>query len=276
MKLTKKETAMRKLAAAYMAPQLTKKASLQDMLAAYGIGLEKRAADITPDRKQRLMNAYVRSPMFGYAAGYAAGQFPAKKQKANTAQVPNTQGTTTPRIGGAGDYFAQQTQRRNAEANIGSPKAPEQFVNQDTATTGIEADVDWRNSPYANTLNMVEGAPLRQFNNTGRWNDYRPGELPWQNAALNNAQSMAEKSTPFGSSPAVRRAAGLIAREKLKQQEADSTWLNQGKDIWWRNPQGMITGYAPGYLTWQRTFREPGLDKLRNHALPAGYATPAN
>lgn len=43
MKFTKNETAMRKLAAAYMAPQLIKRASLQDKLADYGIGLQKKA-----------------------------------------------------------------------------------------------------------------------------------------------------------------------------------------------------------------------------------------
>ena len=43
MKFTKNETAMRKLAAAYIAPQLIKRASLQDKLADYGIGLQKKA-----------------------------------------------------------------------------------------------------------------------------------------------------------------------------------------------------------------------------------------
>lgn len=44
MKFTKQEQSLIKLAAAHMAPQLIKRASLQDKLAAYGIGLEKRAA----------------------------------------------------------------------------------------------------------------------------------------------------------------------------------------------------------------------------------------
>lgn len=186
MKFTKNETAMRKLAAAYMAPQLIKRASLQDKLAVYGIGLKKRAADITS-----------------------------------------------------------------------------------------EADVDWRNSPYANTLHMVSGTPLSRFNNTGRWNDYRPGELPWQNAALNNAQAMAEKSTPFGSAPAVRNAAGLIARETLKQQEAQNQWFNQGNSMWKTTPAGTMQ-MNPSFLSYLRAYREPGLNKLRNPALPAGYATPAS
>lgn len=190
MKFTKNETAMRKLAAAFMAPQI-KRASLQEKLAVYGIGLEKRAADIK------------------------------------------------------------------------------------TGTTGTEADVDWRNSPYANTLNMVSGTPLSHFNNTGRWNDYRPGELPWQNAALANAQSMAEKSTPFGSSPAVRRAAGLVAREILKQQEAQNQWFDQGNSMWKTTPAGTMQA-NPSFLSYLRAYREPGLNKLRNPALPAGYATPAS
>ena len=228
MKFTRNETVMRKLAAAYMAPQLLKRASLQDKLAAYGIGLEKRAADSIPE---------------------------------STAS--------------AGDYFVQQEQRRNAEDNSSSFKAPEQPANQPTGTTGTEADVDWRNSPYANTLNMVSGTPLSHFNNTGRWNDYRPGELPWQNAALANAQSMAEKSTPFGSSPAVRRAAGLVARETLKQQEAQNQWFDQGNSMWKTTPAGTMQA-NPSFLSYLRAYREPGLDKLRNPALPAGYATPAS
>lgn len=43
MKLTKQETSMVKVAAAYAAPRLVKKASLQQKLAAYGIGLTKKA-----------------------------------------------------------------------------------------------------------------------------------------------------------------------------------------------------------------------------------------
>ena len=52
MKLTKQESAMVKLAAAWMAPQMIKKASLQDKLAAYGIGLTKKAADIPESLKE--------------------------------------------------------------------------------------------------------------------------------------------------------------------------------------------------------------------------------
>lgn len=46
MKFTKQEQSLIKLAAAHMAPQMLKKATLQDKLAEYGIGLNKKAADI--------------------------------------------------------------------------------------------------------------------------------------------------------------------------------------------------------------------------------------
>ena len=45
MKFTKQEQSLIKLAAAHMAPQMLKKATLQDKLAEYGIGMSKKAAD---------------------------------------------------------------------------------------------------------------------------------------------------------------------------------------------------------------------------------------
>lgn len=62
MKLTKQESAMVKLAAAWMAPQMVKKATLQDKLAAYGIGLTKQAAgesagDHFANRQQNMSRA---------------------------------------------------------------------------------------------------------------------------------------------------------------------------------------------------------------------------
>lgn len=44
MKFTKQEQSLIKLAAAHMAPQMLKKAALQDKLAEYGIGMAKKAA----------------------------------------------------------------------------------------------------------------------------------------------------------------------------------------------------------------------------------------
>ena len=44
MKFTKQEQSLIKLAAAHMAPQMVKKATLQDKLAEYGIGMSKKAA----------------------------------------------------------------------------------------------------------------------------------------------------------------------------------------------------------------------------------------
>lgn len=44
MQFTKQEQALIKLAASHMAPQMAKKATLQDKLSEYGIGLSKRAA----------------------------------------------------------------------------------------------------------------------------------------------------------------------------------------------------------------------------------------
>ena len=49
MKFTKQETSMIKVAAAFVAPQMIKKATLQEKLAEYGIGLKKQAAG--PDLK---------------------------------------------------------------------------------------------------------------------------------------------------------------------------------------------------------------------------------
>lgn len=46
MKFTKQEQSLIKLAAAHMAPQMLKKATLQDKLAEYGIGMNKKAADL--------------------------------------------------------------------------------------------------------------------------------------------------------------------------------------------------------------------------------------
>ena len=59
MKLTKQENSMVKVAAAYAAPYLIKKASLQDKLAAYGISLDKKASAKRPANSlQQKLAAY--------------------------------------------------------------------------------------------------------------------------------------------------------------------------------------------------------------------------
>lgn len=105
MKFTKQEQSLIKLAAAHMAPQMLKKATLQDKLAEYGIGMNKKAADYDgkwtdqalptariapqavkpwagplPSGKQRLLNAVQnvmrrvgRPAQMGALAGYTVG-----------------------------------------------------------------------------------------------------------------------------------------------------------------------------------------------------------
>ena len=59
MKLTKQETSMVKVAAAYVAPHLIKKASLQQKLAAYDVNLDKKASAKRPvNRLQEKLAAY--------------------------------------------------------------------------------------------------------------------------------------------------------------------------------------------------------------------------
>lgn len=55
MHFTKQEQALIKLAAARMAPRMAKKATLQDKLAEYGIGMGKKAADTQDTRHSAQM-----------------------------------------------------------------------------------------------------------------------------------------------------------------------------------------------------------------------------
>ena len=80
MKFTKQEQSLIKLAAAHMAPQMIKKATLQDKLAEYGIGMSKKAVDADGSWVAPAL------PSAGIAqaakpSGVWATQFPSGKQK---------------------------------------------------------------------------------------------------------------------------------------------------------------------------------------------------
>ena len=81
MKFTKQEQSLIKLAAAHMAPQMTKKATLQDKLAEYGIGMSKKAADL-PD----YMNAL--NPLTGFPGASAGAQAGARLASRYAPYVP--------------------------------------------------------------------------------------------------------------------------------------------------------------------------------------------
>ena len=133
MKFTKQEQSLIKLAAAHMAPQMTKKATLQDKLAEYGIGMSKKAAD--PSGYMKAVNpltgfpgasagaqvgARLASRVAPYVAGGATGDI-AKAAPTKTAPAPTTavQGS-----GAAGsiakdniaNLIRQMSQRANARS----------------------------------------------------------------------------------------------------------------------------------------------------------------
>lgn len=81
MKFTKQENAMIKLAAAYMAPQMVKKATLQDKLAQYGIGMTKKAAGVQPNWPQNANPNMSRQEFNTYLQGARTATSPQERDE---------------------------------------------------------------------------------------------------------------------------------------------------------------------------------------------------
>ena len=257
MKFTKQENSLIKLEAAHMAPQMIKKATLQDKLAEYGIGLKKQAADadgkwsalalpkpgiaqaapvakpdprmkslaegkptaltaqeqVATDRKARLREAvgkYIRNSASqnrqAGLTGYAIGQALRGQQPKPQAQAPVATETTA----------AQPTpaaQPRNSHYDK-APNDPSRYINMDLG--------------YAHTAANI---PLQYYNTTGKWNDYRPGELPWQNVALEKVREIGEASEPYGASQAERRAAGKSYVDAMNEAEQQRQFLQNRQKL---------------------------------------------
>lgn len=73
-------------------------------------------------------------------------------------------------------------------------QAADDFVTPEDLAAQMETDDQWKEDlgravpHYQHYMNT----PLSNYNATGRWNDYRPGELPWQNAAWQRLHDVAQ------------------------------------------------------------------------------------
>ena len=131
MKFTKQEQSLIKLAAAHMAPQMRKKATLQDKLAEYGIGMNKKAADassymnalnpltglpnIAPAAKAGARLAFRVAPaVAGGATGDIAKAAPTKTPPAPTHAVQGSGTAGSFAKGNIANLIRQMSQKANA------------------------------------------------------------------------------------------------------------------------------------------------------------------
>ena len=246
MKFTKQEQSLIKLAAAHMAPQMLKKATLQDKLAEYGIGLTKQAAD--PSGYMKAVN-----PLTGMPNTAAAGKAGARLASGSIAKAAPTTDKSRVRDG-VGSYLsggtgyalgkllnqraqktndkkiapaAQPTAATGATAAQATPAVPQYNPHYDKAPNDPSRYINM-DLGYAHTAANI---PLQYYNTTGKWNDYRPGELPWQNAALEKVREIGEASEPYGASQAERRAAGKSYVDAMNEAEQQRQFLQNRQKL---------------------------------------------
>lgn len=204
------KSAMIKLAAAYMAPQLVKKATLQDKLAEYGIGMNKKAADV-PDY-MKAANPLTGMPSTAAAGkagvgGYVLGKLLNQRaQKTNDKKIAPTAQSTAAQVTPAVPQHNPHYDK--------APGDPSQYINMDLGYGHTAADI-----------------PLKYYNTTGKWNDYRPGELPWQNAALEKVREVGETSAPYGADHEERRAAGKSYVDAMREAEQQRQFLQNRQKL---------------------------------------------
>lgn len=207
MKFTKQEQSLIKLAAAHMAPQMLKKATLQDKLAEYGIGMNKKAADL-PDY-MKAVKPLTGMPNTAAAAGKAGAGYALGKLLNQRARKTNDK------------KIAPAAQPTAATAAQATSAVPQHNPHYDKAPGDPSQYIDM-NLGYGHTAANI---PLKYYNTTGKWNDYRPGELPWQNAALEKVREVGETSAPYGADHEERRAAGKSYVDAMREAEQQRQFL---------------------------------------------------